>query len=51
MAKQKRASEEEVLSQLDCLSKKESLSITERGEYIKLQNKLDELYEEKAKGA
>lgn len=41
-------SEEKVISQLDCVSRKESLS--ERSEYIKLKNKLDEAYEEKAKG-
>lgn len=51
IAKQKRLIEDEVLSQLSALSFKEPLTDIQSIEYSKLQNKLDDMYRSKAKGA
>lgn len=51
IAKQNRLNEDKILSQLSDFSFNKSLTDAQNAEYLKLQNKLDELYKTKAKGA
>lgn len=51
LAKEKRATEDDIIVQLAALSQQEALTDEEREKYTKLQTRLDDIYKTKAKGA